>query len=148
MALRLSAVLSQQHPILALVGLLFSFLAAQLISRIVYNLFFNPLSRFPGPKFAAVSYIPQFLRRGKGDIKYIEALHDQYGSVVRIAPDELSFTGARAWKGECPGVRAVQEKLVLTWSRYIRVETRAEATPKTDRRRLPRYAVIDVASIM
>jgi cytochrome P450 len=28
----------------------------------------------------------------------MKAIHDRYGDVVRIAPNELSFTDARAWK--------------------------------------------------
>lgn len=28
----------------------------------------------------------------------IKSIHDEYGSIVRVAPDELSFTDARAWK--------------------------------------------------
>jgi cytochrome P450 len=35
----------------------------------------------------------------KGRISWkIRELHDKYGSVVRIAPDELSFTTSGAWK--------------------------------------------------
>jgi len=30
----------------------------------------------------------------------IKAIHDQYGHVVRIAPNALSFNTAQAWKGE------------------------------------------------
>lgn len=28
----------------------------------------------------------------------LKELHDQYGDVVRIAPDELSYNSAQAWK--------------------------------------------------
>ncbi|RAL64940.1 hypothetical protein DID88_001531 [Monilinia fructigena] len=34
-----------------------------------------------------------------GKLPYrIKALHDEYGAVLRVAPDELSFTDPQAWK--------------------------------------------------
>ena len=66
-----------------------------------YNLFLSPLRRFPGPKSCAVSYWPYWL----GHLKLrwhlqSKKLHDEYGDVVRIAPDRLDFVGAQAWRGE------------------------------------------------
>ncbi|OBT52420.1 hypothetical protein VE04_06896 [Pseudogymnoascus sp. 24MN13] len=52
------------------------------LSRVIYNIYFHPLSSYPGPKSHAVT----------------RQLHETYGDVVRIAPDELSFTNADAWK--------------------------------------------------
>jgi cytochrome P450 len=35
----------------------------------------------------------------KGDIVYmIRNLHDQYGSIVRLGPDQLSYTSPEAWR--------------------------------------------------
>lgn len=57
------------------------------------------MSKFPGPKRSAVSHIPTLLATWKGDQpKRVALLHEQYGSVVRIAPDELSFIDPDAWK--------------------------------------------------
>lgn len=65
----------------------------------IYNIYFHPLSKFPGPKFAAMSHL--FYARTSvtgASIKTMVALHDKYGDVVRCAPDELSFSSAEAWK--------------------------------------------------
>ncbi|KAJ4316738.1 hypothetical protein N0V94_005295 [Neodidymelliopsis sp. IMI 364377] len=63
------------------------------ISIALYNISpFHPLSRFPGPKIAAASYLYEAYydwwllgRYGKA----IARMHEQYGPVVRINPDEL-----------------------------------------------------------
>jgi hypothetical protein len=55
--------------------------------------FLNPLRRIPGPLVAAITsnYIALFNLRGNR-IKLIHRLHQQYGPVVRIAPNEVSFS--------------------------------------------------------
>lgn len=65
----------------------------------VYNLFFHPLSGYPGPFLARASRIWYLTRLMNGDLAFdIAKAHDQYGETVRIAPNELSFTAASAWK--------------------------------------------------
>jgi cytochrome P450 len=68
-------------------------------TKVVYNLFFHPLREFPGPKLWAVSAMPAALNimAGRPHTKIL-AIHKQYGDVVRVAPNELSFTHADAWK--------------------------------------------------
>ncbi|RDI88055.1 hypothetical protein Vi05172_g1947 [Venturia inaequalis] len=67
--------------------------------KLVYNAFFHPLRRFPGPKSAAVSKIPFTLSIFKGTPhKWNHELHLKYGPVVRLAPNMLSFIDERAWK--------------------------------------------------
>ena len=95
--------LTQVSSNFALDGI-FAFLLLLLLSRcilyVLYNIYLHPLAKYPGPKLHAASYLPQFLARGKGDIKYIKGLHDKYGSIVRVAPNELSFTNPQAWRGQ------------------------------------------------
>ncbi|KAF2235990.1 putative cytochrome P450 [Viridothelium virens] len=65
----------------------------------LYNLFFHPLRKFPGPWTAAVSnyqYCHWFLG-GKQPCKILQ-LHEKYGSVVRIASNDLSFNSATSWR--------------------------------------------------
>ncbi|KAF2133898.1 cytochrome P450 monooxygenase-like protein [Dothidotthia symphoricarpi CBS 119687] len=63
------------------------------ISIALYNISsFHPLSRFPGPKIAACSYLYEayhdwWLHGRYG--KVIARMHEQYGPIVRINPDEL-----------------------------------------------------------
>ena len=66
---------------------------------VIYNLFFHPLRHFPGPWPAAatVFYYGYYTIRGKKQ-QYATTLHEKYGEVVRIAPNELSFIGDQAWK--------------------------------------------------
>lgn len=69
-----------------------------ILSFLFYNLFLHPLRRFPGG-LGRASVLPKlyFLSRGKL-IYHIQDLHKRYGPVVRIAPNELSFTDPQAWE--------------------------------------------------
>ncbi|KAJ5936168.1 hypothetical protein N7454_005466 [Penicillium verhagenii] len=78
-----------------------------LAKSIIYELYFSPLSRFPGPRSWIISRIPLQLSvlRGYNHLD-ITALHDRYGPVVRIGPTELAFNTARAFRdiyGDRPG---------------------------------------------
>lgn len=68
-------------------------------SQVIYNIYFHPLSKFPGPKLWAAFQFPYLYTMLQGMIPYrIKALHDQYGPVIRISPNELSFIDPAAWK--------------------------------------------------
>lgn len=69
------------------------------IARYVYNIFFHPLRHFPGPKINAASNLPYVSSQLRGELQhYIVELHEQYGEVVRVLPNELSFSSADSWK--------------------------------------------------
>jgi hypothetical protein len=59
----------------------------------------HPLRHFPGPRLAAWSNIPYcyWLIGGRQPFILLE-LHEKYGPVVRVAPNELSFNTATSWK--------------------------------------------------
>ncbi|KAL8387041.1 hypothetical protein RB595_010201 [Gaeumannomyces hyphopodioides] len=59
---------------------------------------FHPLRRYPGPWLNSVSEIPAAwaLLQGRQPKAYKE-LHDKYGPIVRMSPNELSFTDVEAW---------------------------------------------------
>ncbi|KAL4962489.1 cytochrome P450 [Aspergillus stella-maris] len=74
----------------------------------VHNLYFHPLKAYPGPQYAATSRLPitYVTITGKSAI-WVNRLHEKYGPVVRVAPDELSYADARAWNdiyGALPGL--------------------------------------------
>ncbi|RAQ66054.1 cytochrome P450 monooxygenase [Aspergillus flavus] len=70
-----------------------------LASSVVYNIFFHPLARYPGPLSHAASRVPYFIRVFKGTLPFdMLDFHTRYGDVVRIAPDELAFSHPDAWK--------------------------------------------------
>ncbi|EGE00701.1 hypothetical protein TESG_07995 [Trichophyton tonsurans CBS 112818] len=63
-----------------------------LISLAVYRLFLHPLAGYPGPKIAALSVWYEFFHDGirKGRYTFeIQRMHEKYGPIVRISPDEL-----------------------------------------------------------
>ncbi|GAO14689.1 uncharacterized protein UV8b_04626 [Ustilaginoidea virens] len=62
------------------------------IYRCVYNLYFHPLSKFPGPRLAAATSLYEFWFDVIRDGLYIwevEKMHDKYGPIVRVNPREL-----------------------------------------------------------
>ncbi|KAL9092259.1 MAG: hypothetical protein Q9165_004433 [Trypethelium subeluteriae] len=65
-----------------------------IVTNIVYRLYFHPLARFPGPRFAAITYLyAQYydLWLGGRYVFKLQELHDRYGPVVRFMPDDLHF---------------------------------------------------------
>ncbi|KAH8719535.1 cytochrome P450 [Phaeosphaeriaceae sp. PMI808] len=73
-------------------------ISAYSLSRVIYLLYFHPLSRFPGPKFAAVSNLWYAYHWFSGRWPWaVEKTLHKYGSVVRIAPNELAFFTPQAF---------------------------------------------------
>ncbi|KFA52277.1 hypothetical protein S40293_00629 [Stachybotrys chartarum IBT 40293] len=65
----------------------------------IYSLYFHPLAKFPGPKLAAVSRLPFAISAVRGrTYEWLDDLHQRYGSVVRIAPGELTTISPGAWE--------------------------------------------------
>lgn len=66
----------------------------------IYDVYFGPLSRIPGPKLRAFSKFPSIITQMKGcETTTYPELHEEYGPVVRIGPREVSYAaGAEAWK--------------------------------------------------
>ncbi|KAK1984580.1 cytochrome P450 [Colletotrichum cereale] len=58
----------------------------------VYRLFLSPISHFPGPKLAAWTYWYEFWYDVVAEPEYtfkIGRLHEKYGPIIRINPDEI-----------------------------------------------------------
>ncbi|KAJ5541537.1 cytochrome P450 monooxygenase [Penicillium frequentans] len=67
--------------------------------KIFSRRYLHPLSRYPGPFLWSVSRASYATAYAQGKLhKRIQCLHDQYGDVVRVAPDELSYRTEEAWK--------------------------------------------------
>ncbi|QSZ32316.1 hypothetical protein DSL72_001890 [Monilinia vaccinii-corymbosi] len=65
----------------------------------IYNLYFHPLRNFPGPLLARSSYFWYAKNWIGGKWPHaVSDLHEKYGQVVRIAPDELAFSSAQSWR--------------------------------------------------
>ncbi|KKA20160.1 Cytochrome P450 [Rasamsonia emersonii CBS 393.64] len=69
------------------------------IGKLLYNLYLHPLRSYPGPFLARATrlYHIYWDLKGVSHLK-IKELHDQYGEVVRIAPNELSYNTSQAWR--------------------------------------------------
>lgn len=68
------------------------------VTLAVYRLYFHPLAKFPGPRAAALT----FLYEGYYEVvkvgyysAHISKLHDLYGPVVRVTPNELHIRDSR-----------------------------------------------------
>ncbi|KAF1928356.1 putative benzoate 4-monooxygenase cytochrome P450, partial [Didymella exigua CBS 183.55] len=85
--------------------------------RALYNVYFSPLSRFPGPKLRAGFYFPYYYERLRGN--YIiswRLLHEEYGEVVRISPDNISIISPEAWRD----IYGLGKELQKDWRYYNR----------------------------
>ncbi|KAI1131180.1 cytochrome P450 [Nemania abortiva] len=83
---------------LGLVSSLFLLLLSYIILRAFYNIYFHPLSGVPGPSTWSASRLPFVYALLRGTIVHdIQKLHQIYGPVLRIAPDEVTFARADAW---------------------------------------------------
>jgi cytochrome P450 len=70
-----------------------------LAGLIIYNLYFHPLAKFPGPKAFAATPIPYITHQLAGRLPFMyKDLHEQYGDVVRVLPNKLSFNDPAAWR--------------------------------------------------
>lgn len=77
---------------LALAGIVLA--AIQLV-----RCFTSPLRKLPGPTITLfTSLVLKWKEINAARTLYIHALHEQYGPVVRIAPNEVSFTSWPALK--------------------------------------------------
>ncbi|KAL2882245.1 hypothetical protein SGCOL_002514 [Colletotrichum sp. CLE4] len=69
------------------------------LGRAIYNVSpLHPLSKFPGPKLAAASYAPELwydlVKNGRYTYEIIK-MHQLYGPIVRINPDEVHCNDVR-----------------------------------------------------
>lgn len=65
----------------------------------IYNLYFHPLASYPGPFAARASRLWYIRALLKGTLHTeVLDLHRKYGSVVRLAPDELAYNDPDAWR--------------------------------------------------
>ncbi|KAI7782862.1 hypothetical protein LA080_012735 [Diaporthe eres] len=71
--------------------------AAALVTNIVYNAYLHPLRNVPGPFLAGVTELWRTAKYASGQWHQdILDLHRQYGPVVRVSPNEVSFVDQTA----------------------------------------------------
>ncbi|KAF2492305.1 cytochrome P450 [Lophium mytilinum] len=85
-------------PETALISLLVIYFTTVLLYGL-YNLTLHPLRSYPGPLLRRAYRLPETLSVLRGTPHTdVLALHLRYGPVVRLAPDQLSYATAPAWK--------------------------------------------------
>ncbi|TCD67925.1 hypothetical protein EIP91_011789 [Steccherinum ochraceum] len=82
----------------AALAIYISFWATLFVLIVAYRIsLFHPLAKFPGPLMCKITKWTLALEYGKGQARdYFIQLHEKYGDVVRIGPNELSFKTADA----------------------------------------------------
>ena len=89
-------------------GILAVVLVVYVSSLAIYRRFFHPLAKIPGPFLPAVTKLYQSYYNGRYYLQ-IERLHQKYGPIVRITPDEVHlsdpenydkiyYMGTKYWK--------------------------------------------------
>lgn len=78
-----------------------------LLGLVVYRLYFHPLARFPGPKYAAISRWHEFyyevVKQGQFTFK-IQDYHQKYGAFPFLEYDstDMKLTQIRSYRPHCP----------------------------------------------
>ncbi|OGM45572.1 cytochrome P450 monooxygenase [Aspergillus bombycis] len=93
--------------IVEVIGGVIALVSIAAIASWSYNVFFHPLSSYPGPWLAAVNRLWYAWHCANGSLPFaIHELHVKYGDVVRVAPNELSYIHPDGWNeiyGHRPG---------------------------------------------
>ncbi|KAF1810551.1 cytochrome protein [Eremomyces bilateralis CBS 781.70] len=104
------------------------------VGVLIYRLFLHPLARFPGPKLAAATdYYELYFDVAKGGMFLweIERMHDKYGPIVRINPDELHIRDADFFD-EIYGTGNKKRDKYDKWAKMAGAPTSTSTTVKHD----------------
>ncbi|KAL1966235.1 hypothetical protein VTN77DRAFT_4787 [Rasamsonia byssochlamydoides] len=113
------------------------------VGKLVYNLYLHPLRSYPGPYLARATrlYYIYYDLQGVIHLK-IKELHDRYGEVVRIAPNELSYNTSQAWRdiyGHRSSTKQAEfEKDMTFFSKTLNSTTSIFIANSADHRRMRR----------
>lgn len=70
-----------------------------MILKGIYNVYFHPLSIYPGPWWLTASDFVRLYYLTRGRFVHLNhELHLRYGPILRVGPNELSFIEAEAWR--------------------------------------------------
>jgi hypothetical protein len=99
MADLIPSVYAAAGTIISLTAWSVSILLCLLIGTISYRLLLHPLAGVPGPRLAAVSniWLAYQVRNGKS-VLVGKKLHQRYGPVVRVGPNEVWFNSKESFK--------------------------------------------------
>ncbi|KAF7593379.1 hypothetical protein BBP40_011568 [Aspergillus hancockii] len=101
----------------------------------LYNVYFHPLSTYPGPRLAAATRFWFAWHLANGSLPFaIHELHQVYGDVVRVAPNELSYIHPEGWN-EIYGHRHGKPELIKDPAFYSTVASGSEGLFRASRER-------------
>lgn len=90
-------ILTNYNPALTILVLIVLTITTTTLVSILYQAHFSPLSKIPGPFLAKYSRLWLAYHGFKGDFHtLLVELHETYGDLVRIGPDELSVADVEA----------------------------------------------------
>ncbi|KAF6220920.1 hypothetical protein HO133_002600 [Letharia lupina] len=103
-----------------------------LVSKAIDAIYFNALRHVPGPKLNALSMIPYARHLLAGTtVENTVKLHEKYGEMVRISPNEVSFISAETAFPDIYGFRTGKLKGHLNMAKdpvwYVKPENGAPA---------------------
>jgi hypothetical protein len=120
-----SAVLTitAQRPIILVSSILAAGFCTYLLYNIIYNVFFHPYAKYPGPLLAKVTDLYAGYHAWKGDIHLdMWRCHEIYGDKVRYAPNRLNVNTVTGLKSK--STRGITftfgTKYILILSRHLR----------------------------
>jgi hypothetical protein len=91
--------------------------AIAIVTNVVYNACLHPLRKVPGPFLAGITELWRTTKYASGHWHQdILDLHHQYGPVVRVSPNEVSFVDQAALEqvyGHSTGTKKVTDALRL-----------------------------------
>jgi len=112
----------------ALQPLIHGQIAGYFLCTALYNIYFHPLAKFPGPRLYASSQIPITIKRLLGDeVATFHKLHAKYGQFVRVAPGELSTINEAASR-DVYGHRNPAKSIPKDFKAYYMKDQRRDGT--------------------
>lgn len=87
-----SEILNSNDPKSLLTASLVILSTSFLIWFFIYPLYFHPLSKIPGPKLCTLTkYYILYKSWNEERNRFVQSLHEKYGSIVRIGPNEVDI---------------------------------------------------------
>jgi cytochrome P450 len=114
-----SSVISRQLSAIEAVGIFVCIYLAYGVLLALYRIYLHPLSKYPGPRLAAATRWYEFyfdvVKRGRFAWE-IKRMHEVYGPVVRVTPDELHVSEPAFYDELYAGVSKRRDKYTQAYN--------------------------------
>ncbi|KAI1442048.1 cytochrome P450 CYP682H1 [Annulohypoxylon stygium] len=119
------------------------------MTSLIYIVYLSPLSNIPGPKLAALSYLYESyyeILLGGQYFKRVAEMHEQYGPIVRVTPNEVHFNDPEFIDAVYPGFGRKTDKPIW-FARRTGTPFSIVSTPDHDLHRQRRNALNSFFSV-